>query len=185
MQRLFVALPLPAALAQALASLQPPAVNGVRLVAASDMHVTLHFLGGAAARAVRLALQAVIAPEFTLSMNRPGHFSLRGGQKILWVGIEPMVQLKELHARVGEALATVGFVPEARPYVPHITLARIAARAPRDLIETFEQQALPEPARSFACRRFALFVSETKTEGVRYRELESYPLPSRPGPGAQ
>jgi 2'-5' RNA ligase len=43
--------------------------------------------------------------------------------------------------------------------------------------ETFEQRALPEGAASFACNRFALFASQTAPEGVRYRELESYPLP--------
>jgi 2'-5' RNA ligase len=59
--RLFVAVPVPADLAGELARLQPPAAAGVRLSQAADMHVTLHFLGNTQADPVRQALAGVRA----------------------------------------------------------------------------------------------------------------------------
>lgn len=168
---------MPPEISIALVSLQPPAGNGIRRVAAADMHVTLHFLGSAERRRVSLAMQTVTASGFTVRLTNPGHFSLRGGRSVLWVGIEPAPALTELHASVGRALVSADFEPESRPYVPHITVARLGAGVPQVLCETFEQRALPEGVASFPCNRFALFASQAAPKGVRYCELESYPLP--------
>jgi len=183
-ERLFVALPLPESVTRALVSLQPAPADGIRLTGPEDMHLTLHFLGSAEPATVSRALRGVECPPFTARLTSAGHFSLRGGRKILWVGLEPTAPLVELHARLGAALESAGFATEQRPYVPHVTLARLAPQAPRGLAETFERQEVPHAAREFECAGFALFASEAAPDGARYRVLETYALePGDPAPG--
>jgi 2'-5' RNA ligase len=179
-ERLFVALPLPEEVAAALARMEPTAGDAVRPISAVDMHLTLHFLGRAVTDVVRDALRSVTAAEFDVCLGRPGHFSMKGRKQVLWVGVEPTSPLLALHAALGEALGTAGFEPETRPYVPHITVARLGAKAPRRLVRDFEQQPIPAEPVTFKATRFALFASETAAEGARYRVLESFALEPSP-----
>jgi len=157
----------------------PPAQEGVRLIAEPDMHVTLHFLGSIETEPVRECLRAVDMPAPSLRLDCPGHYSQRGRRRILWVGVHPADQLVALHARTGEALRAVGFEYERRSYQPHITLARLNAKASRDIVAKFENQQFGEIRRDFECEQFALFESETAADGARYRIVESFPLTAR------
>jgi RNA 2',3'-cyclic 3'-phosphodiesterase len=174
--RLFVALPLPAAVTGALARMAPAPGPGVRPIAEADMHLTLHFLGRADPATVGRAIAALRLPAFEVRLNGPGHFSLRGHKTILWVGVETSAALLDLHAMLGEALAATGFVPETRPYVPHITVARLGPAAAHHAVRDFESASYPAGAAAFVAGRFALFASETAPEGARYRMLATVAL---------
>lgn len=175
-QRLFVGLPVPLTIAGTLATLQPAAAAGTRPTPVEDLHVTLHFLGPMNASRVRAALAAVDAAAFTLRLGATGHFELRGGRRILFVAVDPVDGLLRLHAAVAEALATTGFTPEARPFVPHITLARLGPDARDEVVGAFAGEAVPDPAREFTCDRLVLFASDTASAGPRYRWLQAWPL---------
>lgn len=169
-------MPLPAALARSLVAMQPPPGDGIRRSRAEDLHLTLHFIGRAAVAPVRTALATIDAAAFRLTLERPGHFGLRGRKRVLWVGIRPAPGLTALHAAVGEALRSTGFEPERRRYLPHVTLARLGPDVADGVVEAFEQAAVPDEAASFACDRFALYASRTLPEGARYRILASFAL---------
>lgn len=141
-----------------------------------DLHVTLHFLGACAAEPVQRALEAVTGRAFDLELGRLGHFSLPGGRRILFAGVAISEPLSALHADIAAVLAPVGFTPERRAYVPHVTLARLARPAPRSLVDTFEQAGVPPAAARFGCQRFALYASRAEASGARYAELCSYAL---------
>ena len=175
-ERLFVAVPLPAPVSERLVRMQPPSQAGVRRIARNDMHITLHFLGRAKTAPVSQSLRSVEARQFSVRLAGRGSFSLRGPRTILWVGVEPVAGLIALHEKTAKALSAVGLKLEGRPYRPHITVARLAARAPRDLIESFKGLSQPEDDIDFECSRYALFASETAPKGARYRELGSFPL---------
>ena len=174
--RLFVALPLPPALGDALARLAPASAPGIRPQAAADLHVTLHFLGMAAVDSTRAALRPVAAPAFAVALTLPGQFFARGHPRTLFAGVAPAAPLRELHAMLGRRLEAAGFEPDSRPFVPHVTLARLGKDASADAIAEFLKQALPPEVLRFDCREFALYASETRADGARYRVLERYPL---------
>jgi 2'-5' RNA ligase len=176
--RLFVALPLPQHIAGALAELRPPPSRAVRPTEATDLHVTLHFLGQAKPGAVQSVLGSVNADAFSLTFGDLGRFSQRGGRTILYLGVERSAPLLALHAAAARALGTLGFEPETRAYAPHVTLARLGRGAPTALIEAFLEQRLPAPARAFRCDRFALYASEAVAAGGRYRVIDSFALGS-------
>lgn len=166
--RLFIALWPDAATRRALSAWQDrwrwPAA--ARCVPAQRLHMTLHFLGPVAAERVpevREAL-ATAAADFA-------PFELRFGEARLWphglavlgprpgdAGLQP---LAHWHARLAEMLRQLQLPVEARPFRPHVTLARRAAGA------------LPPPRSprfGWAVRGCALVQS---ADG--YRVLQRYP----------
>ena len=66
-----------------------------------------------------------------------------------------------------------GFTPEARPFRPHVTLARRVVRAPPSAAGQPLQRPLRWPAHAFA-----LVQSVTDPEGARYVELACWPMDS-------
>jgi 2'-5' RNA ligase len=94
-------------------------------VRTEQLHVTLHFLGN---------VPRVRVPELVQGLDvRFEPFELEFGHSELWHGgiavlapdavPEPLLAL---HGALGEALERLGLTPEARPYRPHVTLARRA-----------------------------------------------------------
>lgn len=98
------------------------------LLDAFDLHATLHFLGAVDVERlpdVAAALAAVTpSPAFALRL-RTGEL-WRGGIAVA-LPLERPPALLDLHARVGAAFASAGFMLETRPYRPHVTFARRAA----------------------------------------------------------
>jgi 2'-5' RNA ligase len=50
---------------------------------------------------------------------------------VLWAGVAESSPLADLHAASGAAIAACGLEVERRPYVPHVTLARLTPAVPR------------------------------------------------------
>ena len=98
-------------------------------VRTEQLHVTLHFLGDIARVRLPELVQGLgvgFAP-FELGL---GHAELwHGGIAVLAPDVAP-APLLALHGMLGEALARLGLPLEARPYRPHVTLARRAGHAP-------------------------------------------------------
>lgn len=102
--------------------------HGASPVDAAKLHLTLHFLGAIPTERLP-ALQAGLALPFS-------PFSLSLGIPTLWphgiAVLEPHAEppaLLQLHADLSNALVALGLTPEARPFRPHVTLARRAKHA--------------------------------------------------------
>jgi RNA 2',3'-cyclic 3'-phosphodiesterase len=177
--RLFVALELPDPVREQLVAWQSRAlhgVEGIRRTPADHLHVTLCFLGSRyesevdQIRAACEVLAAYPAPE------------LRGAEA-LWLPVRrPRVlaveftdaarALARVHAALSEVLSAGGwYEPEARPYLPHVTVARLArnTRVPRRM--------LPEPPELlFRGSRVTLYRSRLSRSGARYEPLGAVEL---------
>lgn len=174
--RLFVGIDLPDAVANALASACPRSASGINCVHPDDLHLTLHFVGAADADQVETALEDVRAPGFALEVAGLGQFRMRGGRRILWAGVVPEPQLVGLHRRVGIALASTGFRPETRPYLPHVTLARVRRESDPVPIDALLGQNEHTRFGTFDVNRFVLYDSNDAAGDARYRRLRTYPL---------
>jgi 2'-5' RNA ligase len=112
------------------------ALPGVRWADPANLHLTLAFLGdldgeqlaavGAAADEAALAVK-----PFTVEVAGLGSFGLSHAPRVLWVGLSGNLQrLDQLYEALAAALEARGFPREARPFAPHLTVARLKAPLP-------------------------------------------------------
>lgn len=154
--RLFIALPLPPAVIAELAAVQRrlrPAAPSVRWADPAGIHLTLQFLGEAPAEQappLLAALAAIAPPPFELHLARLGAFPGPQRPRVVWAGITGATgALADLQLAVLAATTPLGFVPEARPFSPHLTLGRVRPDArpeqTRALADLLARAAPPAP----------------------------------------
>ena len=186
--RLFVALWLPGPLAEAaLARLEELRAGGrgVRWVRREQLHVTLKFLGETRVEAVpeiEAALAGVAAGSrpFRMGLRPGGVFPPSGPPRVVWLGVAPGEELRDMAARVERALLPLGFSPERRSFRPHLTLGRAgpgAAVDPAVLARDFT--VAPAEVGSLS-----LVQSELRPAGAIYRDAARWELGAGLGGGA-
>lgn len=138
--RLFVAIELDGGLKAALAELQARLRRvwsgvDIRWVDPAGIHLTLKFLGEVAPDRVEAVAQALaeatagVGP-FELKLEGLGFFPGPRRARVVWVGVkEPTGRLARLQRQVEARLEPLGFPPEGREFVPHVTLGRLKVPA--------------------------------------------------------
>ncbi len=137
-ERLFYAVPLPEVTRSEIqrAIGVAPAVAGARWVPPENLHLTLRFLGDTDS-ARRASLEEAVRelqlpPPFSIRLRGWGAFPRPARADVLWIGVEDHEGALRTAAEQLEAAArAAGFVPEERPFRPHLTAARL--RPPADL----------------------------------------------------
>jgi 2'-5' RNA ligase len=129
--RLFVAAELPEPVVGALVGWFP-ALDGVRPVAPESLHLTLAFLGersGAEASAAAAVVRSVATPVDGLTLGA-ARWLPRRRPRVLAVEIEDRGGgLAALQAAVVAGLqAAIGFAPERRRFLAHVTVGRVRSR---------------------------------------------------------
>jgi 2'-5' RNA ligase len=179
--RLFVALELPDDVRGALVRWRP-SVRGLRLVDAGDLHVTLCFLGWRYEREIPAILDAcagvaglspaalTVAETLWLPPRRPRVLAVRltdaGGR------------LAEVQSTLSRVLSEGGwYAPESRPFLAHVTVARVARGARAPAVEL-----APLPGLPFEGARVTLYRSRLSARGARYEPLGSFALGSGESP---
>ena len=103
----------------------------VKWVDPGGIHLTLKFLGNIPSKQVTDIAEALkravhgISP-FRLEISGLGAFPSLKQARVFWVGVGgELDRLSRLQQNIDSALAALGFAKEERPFVPHLTLARI------------------------------------------------------------
>jgi RNA 2',3'-cyclic 3'-phosphodiesterase len=173
--RLFVALDLPADARSQLVEWQgdvfAPFGRTVRLVKPESLHVTLVFLGHhpeSAVDEIRDAalggLAGLVAPSLTASSVR----GLPPRRSRLWALdlSDPGSLSTAVHEAVAAPLVEGGwYVPEKRPFWPHVTVARVRAREKPPRLD------VEPPALSFVASEVVLYRSRLSRAGADYEPL--------------
>jgi RNA 2',3'-cyclic 3'-phosphodiesterase len=168
--RLFVALDLPGEVRDVLASWgreQTRGREGLRLVDAAMLHVTLCFLGWreeSEAEAIGAAVSACAAPVPDLTVGESAWLPPRR-PRVLAVDLEDGGgAVGGLQRRVSDALVAVaGYEPERRAYRPHVTVARVRGGA---RLRAFE--LAPPPRTPFRGAALTLYSSSLRRDGALY-----------------
>jgi RNA 2',3'-cyclic 3'-phosphodiesterase len=160
-------------LAAALDRLRPHA--DLKWSPVENLHITMKFIGEWPED--RLAeLQSALAAirnggPFEIAIRCFGFFPNPRRPHALFAGVEAGPELNELAIRIDETVAAHGGKKEDRPYVPHVTLARIKNQRIRELREEIASMTDIDFG-AFQATAFHLYQS---AEGV-YKPLSSYPL---------
>jgi 2'-5' RNA ligase len=178
--RLFVGIPLSNEVCTQLTELAgriAPTVQGWRWSAPESWHITLQFLGNATPEKYARLTSHLSAIRAEPVLIRLGQLDLFDRVGIFFADVEVSPQLAALQQMVVAAAALSGFVAEARPYHPHITLARAKERA-RDRSLPNPRDRVPARPRfsSFAAQEFLLYESLLGPAGARYEVRARFPL---------
>ncbi|MEN6479208.1 MAG: RNA 2',3'-cyclic phosphodiesterase [Anaerolineales bacterium] len=150
-----------------------------RWVSPANLHLTVKFLGDVdGARLPEIyATVDTVADNYgplTLTLSELGCFPHERQPRIVWAGItEPSGQLQRLAEQLDLALSSLGYARESRPFRPHLTLARVNERAPRDQVAALGQAAMSyqlEP-RTMVARAVAVVRSDLRPQGPLYTDL--------------
>lgn len=179
--RLFIALEVPGPARAAIVRWRDSVLGGheqLRPVAEDALHATLVFLGWRPQEAVpgiwELAATAAGAlPAPTLTPARLVPVPPRRPRLVALDLDDEDASAAAVHGAVAEALAAADLhEPEARPFWPHVTLARVRGRGRIGRIDP----GTPPPQRPFSVRTVTLYRSHLHPSGARYEALERLEL---------
>ena len=181
MARLFTAVELSPAAREALASQQTLIAarlgaggdRSLRVVAPSQLHLTIVFIGEVPEQRVDTIVEAMSGEltvgQFDLEFEGWGVFPERGAPRVLWCGIgRGREALVAVHRELAAMLQRVGIATDGRPFSPHLTVGRW-----RDRAEVRVRELLPEPSRiaTQPVRSVTLFRSRLQPGGAEHTAL--------------
>lgn len=147
-------------------------------VAPENYHLTLRFLGEVDEEKLPslLAVGEKVAQKsgpFSLALTTLGGFPHPRQARVLWVGPNAeSPKFRELARRVEEALGKLGFPPEKRKALPHVTLARF--KVPKDLRDAIVKETPVVPVVQVAS--LTLMRSELRPDGAKYTPILRWTL---------
>lgn len=164
-------------------------LSGVRWSSPESLHFTLHFLGDLSdhelAEVCQLTGEAASGFGcFSLQTGGLGVFPSREKPRTLWLGAaDGGDQLSQLREAVGRRLEPLGFRGENRPYVPHLTVGKLARPSPAAAAKFAAALAEHGGADCGPTRvtHVAVFASELLRSGPSYTRLARAPLASAVG----
>jgi 2'-5' RNA ligase len=161
--RLFVAVWPPAEVLDGIEALHRPVDDGGRWTRRDQWHVTLRFLGSADVDEVTSALAGVRHPPVEAVVG-PATELL--GEGVLHL---PVAGLSSLADGVVAATRDLGRPPERRPFLGHLTLARMSGEPPEGVLD----QAF---SARFAVDTVHLVSSSLGGNAARYETVATFPL---------
>ena len=152
----------------------------VAWVPAHNFHVTVRFLGEIEPmltvdleRMLR-SITVDISP-FNLVIDRLGAFPNVERARVIWAGGEAPPEFRGLVDRMNHGLATLGFPPDRKESIAHITLGRVKGRPDHTLSQVLA--AFPNiAAHTLHVERVTLMESILTARGAEYNPLFSVPL---------
>lgn len=183
-KRIFIAIDIPHDVKKELTRVQN-AVRELELckanyVGVEQLHITMKFIGDMAFNDIKALREQLRGIRLSITQARLGHLDFFGSKdhiKILFAHCvcPPLSELaQEIDVRYAIAQGTT-MEEESRPFVPHITLARIKQVYDRDAllyaINTYEVEPI-----EFEITEFQLYESVLHQEGPEHTVLETYLL---------
>ena len=160
-----------------------PRIPSVRWISKANLHLTVKFLGNVEEvqiEPIGAALAAALRPfpRFAINAKGLGVFPDSRRPKILWIGLTAN-ELARLATTIESALLPLGFAPEKRSFMPHLTIGRWREfdRPPLALKQELEQWRHCEFGRSNV-DQVILIQSMLKPEGAVYTRLQTVALMS-------
>lgn len=176
--RLFVALPVPDDVKALIGALSRKGVEG-RWIAPDDFHLTIRFLGDIEQERVPDIIKALSrvrrAPFYVEGQGLSAFYNK--SQTVLYAAMTSTRKLTALCTEVTDVLTPLGFDFGMRPYVPHLTVARL--KSPPKKVEHYIKSQSSRLHYNWQVTSFSLMQSAPPDEKERrYHTIHSFPLSS-------
>ncbi len=156
----------------------------IRWVPASNIHLTLKFLGDVSLNNLEM-LKKVLQTEveghhpFEVSVGGLGAFPTVRHPRVVWIGVEAPTDLASIQRGVDSAMGKLGYAQEDRPFSAHLTLGRVSrnanSRDTHQIGETLEATKIGFLG-VVQVDAILLFKSDLQPTGSVYTKLFSAPL---------
>ncbi len=188
MVRCFLAISLSESVKKRLQALQQELAKtgaDVRWVRPEGIHLTLKFLGNVPEEKIEpiaKAAQEVVAKFGPLRLRVKGLGAFPSGRKprVIWAGLEgDLKPLLRLQKELEDSLAKLGFEPESRPFVPHLTLGRVKSGRKMDKLRQVlaeKNDRVGEGWEEMQIENLVLYQSTLKPSGAVYTPLKIIPF---------
>ncbi len=176
MKRLFTAIHIPptdpvtAAMDHFRSELEGERINWV---SPGNMHLTLKFFGDTPMRdepPIKKALEAAgkESEPFTIRIKGCGTFGNPRMPRVIWLGIQEADGLIRLYDTVNNHLRPLGYKPDKKVFVPHLTIARVKHLTNHAGMEELLAEYAEEDFGEVAVNHFTLYQSILKPTGPVY-----------------
>ena len=151
----------------------------------AKMHLTIKFLGDMDEQVIDPLLGAIeqavgSQPSVSVPLERLGAFPSPHSPRVLWIGPsenweqgEEGKRVIEIHGEIEQACESLGLLREAKPFSPHLTLARVKMGERHIGVALATSGVLDQPLSvgSLAAESVVLVKSELKPTGSIYTRL--------------
>lgn len=157
--------------------------RGIKWVEPENLHLTLKFLGetpDALVPQIKQALGecATTVEPFKIAIQGVGCFPNKQRPRAYWAGLSGSKPLVTLQNAIAERMDDLGFEPEEKAFVPHLTVARIKEPIGKERMTqaflNFEMRS-----ESHLVTTVSLVQSTLRQEGPIYTVLHDFPLGNR------
>ncbi len=147
----------------------------LRLAPPENLHITLKFLGS--------VLESNLGPLDTLLGQVAGRHQYMELQvkgigffkNSIWIGMAERPELTALALDLDQAFSALGFQPEQKGFVPHVTVARFGREA-KIKLSSLTQKYADRNWGSLLSQDIQLYRSDTLPEGPGYSVLNNHKL---------
>ena len=155
----------------------------VRWVKVDNIHLTIVFLGsvdedtvGDIKEKVNVAVKRFSPVKTRLSSV--GAFPHWRKPRVIWIGLNGNIErLSHLRNALQEELKVLGFIPEKRPFRPHLTLGRFKGPMKRDEdIQWICDRYRDITSDLYQLNELILYKSDLKPDGAVYTKMATWPL---------
>lgn len=156
----------------------------IRWVAASNIHLTLKFLGDVSLSNLSILtdmIQTEISThrQFDISVGGAGAFPNNRQPRIIWVGVEAPPELTTIQNGIEITTSRLGYAREERPFSPHLTLGRVSRNATSQDVKSISK-ALETTRVGFlgatCVEKVQLYRSDLQPTGAIYTQIFSSSL---------
>lgn len=153
----------------------------IRWVSASNIHLTLKFLGDVSLSNLSLLTEMIQKEisnhhQFDISVGGSGAFPNIRQPRVVWVGVEAPTELGAVQNGIEMATARLGYVREERAFSPHLTIGRVSRNATAQDVKAISK-ALETTRVGFlgatCVEKVHLYRSELQPTGAVYTQIFS------------
>jgi 2'-5' RNA ligase len=153
----------------------------IKWVEGHNFHVTLKFFGETEEQKIPeigmvLKNRATMTPSFAIRLSGLGIFGSSYAPKVIWVGIDPYMELSMLIKNLHGDLAAIGFESDRQNPVPHLTLGRIKFLKDKVIFNRITDKLKTISSPLIRAGEIILYESILRREGPEYLILEKFPL---------
>ena len=182
--RSFISIELPNVITRSMADLIADlrkTGTDVAWVRPEKIHLTLKFLGNTDDLLIpkikeRTSKKLSHYNAFYIRIVGVGCFPSEKRPRVLWIGVENSEDLKNIQKDLDAEVAEFGFIPEERPFSPHLTIGRVRSqKGIAEMLRRFNEFRTADFG-AFEVKSIHIMKSELKPAGAEHTSIAEIPI---------